>query len=182
MGGLQQGYVTGLRRLRGKALLHCERELWGPLEMACSGDLMPSTNPCLPTSSHVAHPQPPMSRPEPPMLPAWTSHGGTPDADACKGAKGLGAGGWRSACGMPILPDSSLPPPLGRAQDMAVAVADTRHHAPDPSNERLQHQHQHQHATRVQRTTSSAMGPVVCTSPVQPTCAATCPAVCAHCG
>lgn len=110
MGGLQQGHVTGLRRLRGKALLHCERELWGPLEMACSGDLMPSTNPCLPTSSHVAHPQPPMSRPEPPMLPAWTSHGGTPDADACKGAKGLGAGGWRSACGMLILPDSSLPP------------------------------------------------------------------------
>ena len=111
------GHVTGLRRLRGKALLlHCERELWGPLEMACSGDLMPSTNPC----PHVAHPPPPMVRPLPPCRPATLSpcHPGRAVGlarrDARRGsvrsAKGLGAAGWRSACGMPILPDSSLPP------------------------------------------------------------------------
>jgi hypothetical protein len=88
--------------------------------MVCSGDLMPSTNPCPPMSTHV-FPCPPIAthvaRPPPPMLhpppaathvaPAWALHGGTPDAEACKGAKGLGADGWRSACGMPILPDSS---------------------------------------------------------------------------
>jgi hypothetical protein len=94
--GTRACHWTGLRRLRGKALLHCERELWGPPEMACSGDLMPSTHPCRPpTPTHQ------------PMLPAWALHGGTPDAEACEGAKGLGADGWRSACAMPILPDST---------------------------------------------------------------------------
>ena len=170
MGGLQQGHVTGLRRLRGKALLHCERELWGPLEMACSGDLMPSTNPCPPMSPTHSHP--------------CCQHGPrTAGRQTRMRAKALRGSG--QAAGDPLVACQSCQTrasPLGRAQDMAVAVADTRHHAPDPSNERLQHQHQHQHATRVQRTTSSAMGPVVCTSPVQPTCAATCPAVCAHCG